>query len=437
MKYFIEGFQGLRSFLILWSTQSFSALGSSMTSFALIVWSYQQQGSALTTAILSVCSYAPYVLMSIFAGALSDRWNKKATMLVCDSLAAATTLIVLLLLQTQRLGLWHLYGLNAINGLMNTVQKPAADVTVSLLTPQKQYQKVSGMQSFSNSLVNILAPVAASAFLALFGIQAVILFDLMTFAVAFLVLLFFVEIPPMTAENPSSESVLQSAKAGLRYLWDHRGILDIILFLAAINFTASIYHAALPAMLLSRNGGSEVALGVVNMVTGLAMVAGSILTSFLPAPKSRVRVICNTLLIAMSTENFFLALGQSLPVWCIGAVLGWVCIPIMSANLDVLLRSNIPIAMQGRVYATRNTLQFFTIPIGYFLGGVLVDRVFEPFMAAQPTGSFFSAVFGQGKGTGAALLFFVIALIGVLTCLLFRKDPHLWALERENQSDIE
>lgn len=63
--------------MILWLTQSFSSLGSSMASFALIVWSYQQEGSALSTALLSVCSYAPYVVMSVFAGALSDRWNKK------------------------------------------------------------------------------------------------------------------------------------------------------------------------------------------------------------------------------------------------------------------------------------------------------------------------------------------------------------------------
>ena len=45
----------LHTFLILWMTQSFSALGSSMTSFALVVWSYQQQGSALTTSLLSIC----------------------------------------------------------------------------------------------------------------------------------------------------------------------------------------------------------------------------------------------------------------------------------------------------------------------------------------------------------------------------------------------
>ena len=40
-----------------------------------------------------------------------------------------------------------------------------------------------------------------------------------------------------------------------------------------------------------------------------------------------------------------------------------------------------PLELQGRVYACRNTLQFFTIPIGLFLGGFLVDRVCEPYMS--------------------------------------------------------
>ena len=136
-------FRELRTFLLLWVTQSFSALGSAMTSFALVVWSYQQQGSALTTSLLSICSYAPYVFLSIFAGALSDRWNKKRTMLVCDSFAAATTLLILILLKTENLALWHLYILNALNGLMNTLQQPASDVAVSVLTPREQYQRVS------------------------------------------------------------------------------------------------------------------------------------------------------------------------------------------------------------------------------------------------------------------------------------------------------
>lgn len=421
----------LHVFLVLWSTQSLSALGSSMTNFALVVWSYQQTGSALTTSLLSICSYAPYVLLSMFAGALSDKWDKKVTMLVSDSFAALSTIAVLGLLKTGYLEIWHLYFLNAMNGLMNTIQQPASDVAVSLLTPRKHYQKVSGMRSFSNSLVTLLTPILATALLSFTSLETVIFVDLSTFVVAFVSLLFFIRIPAVRKdETATQEKLLISVKRGLDYLKENRGILDLILFLAAINLTASIYNAALPAMLLSRAGGGEMVLGTVNTFTGIATVLGSIIVSVVPAPKSRVRVICNTLLFSMSTENFILAIGRSAPVWCLGAVLGWICIPVMSANLDVILRSHIPVEMQGRVYSARNTLQFFTIPVGYLLGGILVDRVFEPFMAVYAEGSLLGTLFGTGKGSGAALLFLFIGVLGVMTCLLFRKDQNLWSLER-------
>lgn len=245
MKKYITTCKELRSFLILWSTQSFSTLGSAMTSFALIIWSYQQEGSALTTALLSVCTYAPYVLMSIFAGALSDRWKKKTTMLVCDSLAALSTIGVLMLLQTGNLQIWYLYCINALNGLMNTVQKPVADVTVSLITPPKHYQKVSGMKSFSDSLISICTPMLATPILAFWGMKMVIYFDLFTFGIAFLSLLRWVKIPEKQQVQEQAESVLASAKAGLVYLKCNRGILDLIFFLAAINLTASVFNAAL------------------------------------------------------------------------------------------------------------------------------------------------------------------------------------------------
>lgn len=118
----------MRHFLVLWSTQAFSALGSAMTSFALIVWSYQQEGSALTTALLSVCSYAPYVALGMVAGALIDRgpksWDKKRIMLVCDSLAAAATLVVLLLLTTGQAA--HRPSLCAQRGGRTDERLPAA-----------------------------------------------------------------------------------------------------------------------------------------------------------------------------------------------------------------------------------------------------------------------------------------------------------------------
>lgn len=429
MKRILKLFSDLRVFLVLWLTQSFSALGSAMTSFALVIWSYQQEGSALVTALLSICSYAPYVLMSIFAGALSDRWDKRRTMLFADAFAALTTVMVFVLIRTDLLEIWHLYVLNALNGLMNTVQKPASTVAVSLLVPKEHYQRVSGLQYFSNSLVTVLTPAIATALFAFAGLDAVLAFDIVTCVVALVALGFFIRIPAAPSQKADGESVLAAAKGGLSYLKRHRGILDLILFLAAINFTASMYNAALPAMLLSRAGGGETALGLVNTFTGLATLAGSIVASVAPAPRSRVKMICYTLLFSMSTENLLLAVGRSAPIWCLAAVLGWCVIPVMGANMQALFLNYIPIDMQGRVFSARNSLQFFTIPLGYFAGGALVDRVFEPLMARQPGGSPLVWLLGTGKGAGAALLFLILELVGIVSCLVFMRDRHIWELE--------
>lgn len=416
----------LKNFILLWLTQSLSALGSAMTNFALVIWLYGDSGSALQTALLTVCSYAPYVLMSIFAGAVSDRWNKKAVMLICDSFAAVCTVTVLILLKTGRLEVWHLYLINALNGLMNTVQQPASDVAVTMLSPKEHYQKVSAMRSFSNSLNSILTPALAAAVMAFGGLESVIFIDLTTFAAAFLVLLFFIKIPEPERSSDEKESFFSSTKSGLTYLKTNKGILWLILFLAAINLIASMYEAALAPMVLSKSG--ETALGIVNSCVGLATLGGSVIAVLVPKPKSRVRVICGCLFLSMSTENFLLAFGRTPFVWCIGAILGWICIPLMGANLDVIFRTNIPVKMQGRVYSARNTLQFFTIPVGYFLGGLLVDRVFEPFMGNNSI-PLFNTLFGSGKGSGAAMLFFFLGIAGVIVCIVFSRIRHIRELD--------
>ena len=144
MKRKLFDLRGLKYFLILWSTQALSALGSTMTGFALVIWSYQQEGSALTTAGLAVASYAPYVLLSIFAGSLVDRWDKRKTLVACDLFAALSTAAVLVLLKTGRLEVWHLYGVNALNGLMNTIQQPASELAVTLLPGRQQGHRQLG-----------------------------------------------------------------------------------------------------------------------------------------------------------------------------------------------------------------------------------------------------------------------------------------------------
>lgn len=409
----------LKNFFILWGTQSISLLGSSMTGFALTLWLYEQTGSSLNTAALTICSYAPYVLMSIFAGALTDRLNKKRTMLVCDALSIMCTITIFVLFSTNCLAVWHLYVLNAVSGLMNTVQQPASEVAMTLIIPEKHYQRTSGLRQLSRSLVTIINPLIATAVYSFVGLTGVIAVDVSSFLTAFIALMFFVKIPDIKSNK--SGKVLSLAKEGLVFLKNNPLIMTVILFMSGVNLIASAFDAALPGYVLPNPRGGTYILGIVTSCAGIAMIVGSLIASVLPKPKDRVRIIYLTMLFSLGTENFLLAFSREPIVWCIAQIIGYILVPIMDANLDMILRINIPVELQGRVYACRNTFQFFTIPIGLFLGGFMVDNVCEPIMSAYGDSTILKTLFGEGKGSGAALMMFLLGVSGILICVLMGR----------------
>ncbi len=412
-------FYELKDFLILWSSQSISQLGSRITAFALTLWLYEKTGSSLSTAALTICSYAPYVLMSIFAGALTDRFDKKKTMIVCDVFAVFCTIVIWGLFRTNSLMEWHLYVLNAVSGLMNTVQQPASEVAMTLIIPEKYYQKTSGLRSLSRSLISILNPLIATALYSFIGLNGVIAVDISSFIIAFVTLQFFISIPKSNSER--KEKVLVLAKEGIGFLKNNPIIMMLILFMAGVNLVASAFDATLPGYVLPNPKGGQAVLGIVTSCSGVAMIFGSLVVSVLPKPKDRVKVVYLTMLFSLGTENFMLAFSREPILWCVSQLIGWILVPVMSANLDVILRSSIPVELQGRVYACRNTLQFFTIPIGLFLGGFMVDQICEPFMVTYGYLPILKMLFGTGKGSGAALMMFILGISGSIICLIAGK----------------
>ena len=263
----------------------------------------------------------------------------------------------------------------------------------------------------------------ATSIYAAFGMDGVIGVDLATFAVAFAALAICVHIPSLETQRLDSkkETVSSSAKAGLSYLRRNGLILWLILFLAGVNFVASAFDAVLPPYVLSRENGGKAVLGVVMSCAGIATLMGSLAVTVLPAPRNRVRVIVLTMLFSLGPENFILAFARTPIWWCIAQIIGWFFVPVMSANLDAILRSTIPAEIQGRVYSCRNTMQFFTIPLGTFVGGFMVDKVCEPWMAQTDPDGLLAGMFGVGKGSGAALVMFILGIAGIAVCLIFGK----------------
>lgn len=417
--------KSFNSFIILWATQTLSRLGSSLTPFALVLWAYGQTGSALDTALLTVSSYLPYILLSLPVGALTDRLDKKGLILAADSLCALCTFMLFLSWHSGSLALWQLYLANAFSGLCQTFQQPASEVAVTLVTPADKYQKAGSMNALSGSMISLASPVIATALYSAGGLGLVIAADLSSFVLAFISLILFVRIPASDMRM-DEVSISEGLREAFCFLRSTPGILQVILFLAAINLIASVYNAALPALVLSTAG--EPVLASVQAAGGLAMILGSLAAAALPRPRSRVRAITASLFISMGTENFLLAFSREPLVWCAGAFLGWLCIPVMNTNLDALMRSHVPHSLQGRVYSSRNMLQFFTIPLGYMLGGFLVDSVFEPVMDGRTDGVLVT-LFGSGKGSGAAFLFSVIGVLGLSVCVVFSRFRAMRHLE--------
>ncbi len=416
----------LWSFLILWSSQAVSSLGTATTNFALIIWVYEQQGTASSITLLAVCSYLPSILFCFAAGTLADRWDKKKVMLVSDLIAALGTMTIFFLYGTENLRIWHLYGINFTLSFMNAFQNPAAYVAQTLIVPKKHYVRASGLQALSNSLVTILTPAIATAILSFGGLQTVLIVDLLSFAVAFITLLFFIRIPAVVVSvNEKKEPFFKSCVAGLNFLKEHTPIWKIILFFSFINLLASMGgNGIMPALILARTNKNQITLGKVSSAVGIGALVGSVLVTSAKPAKSRIKVIFLSCAISFLLCDVLWAIGQNVAIWVFAAFAGNLPLPFLNANLTTIMRTKVPIEMQGRVFSTRDTFQNITIPIGLFLGGVFADHIFEPFMlTVSPVQQVLSSIVGAGKGSGMAVMFLITGIVGCTASLLSLKNP--------------
>lgn len=415
--------KSFKKYIILWLSQSISGLGSSMTGFALVLWAYEQKGSALSVSMMSFCNYVPYVILSLFVGSFIDRHSKKAVMLTSDSFAALSTLSVLLLLLTGNLSLWHIYVVNAVVGITNAFQQPASSVATGRLVPKEKLSNVSGMNSFSNNLILVSSPMLAAFLYAAGGLWLILLLDLASFIFAFCVLFFFIRIPEISEETQktANASPFAGISEGFAFLKQEKGILYMMLTMSLINFFSRLtYENILSPMILARSGNDSVALGIVNAFMGAAGILGGFIVSVRKKePRRKATGIYIMAALSFLFGDLIMAAGRNTVWWSLAAIAASLPIPFIMANQNTILYQKIPDALQGRVFSVRNAIQYGTIPIGIILGGFLADYVFEPFMLSQtPMSIFLAGIVGSGAGSGMAVMFLCTGLCGFTVSII-------------------
>ena len=403
----------LKKYIILWLSQSVSGLGSSMTGFALVLWAYGQSNSAMSVSMMSFCNYVPYVILSLFAGVFVDRHNKKSIMLVSDSIAAFGSLAILVSLLMGRLAVWNIYVINGIIGITNAFQQPASAVATGRLVPKEKISNVSGMNAFSNNLIVVFSPMLAAFLFAAGGLPLILLIDLASFAFAFCVLLFFIAIPEQV-QKKTYRSPFAGLSEGFAFLKDEKGILYMMLTMALINFFSRLtYENILSPMILSRSSGDSIVLGIVNACMGAGGIAGGIFVSVKKESRHKSAAIYISAALSFLFGDLLMAVGKNAFWWSAAALAASLPIPFIMANQNTILYRKIPAAMQGRVFAVRNAIQYSTIPFGIILGGCLADYVFEPFMVSgSEFAGMLGTIVGNRAGSGMAAMFLCTGICG-------------------------
>lgn len=413
-----------KRYLIFWLSQALSQLGSSTTGFALILWAYTQNGSAMTVSLMSFFNYVPYITVSLFAGAFVDNHSKKKIMLLSDSIAAICSVVILVLNIRNGLQIRHIYLVNFVIGFMNAFQGPASSVAIGKIVPKDKLAQVSGMNSFSGNMVTVLASVLSATLFTLGGLKLILTVDLLSFAFAFLVLLFILRVPEDIPVKEKKQSAFAGCAEGFHYLKCNREIFRIISTIALLNFFSRLtYENILSPMILARSGNDGVALGVVNAAIGIGGIAGGILVSTGKVKGNSIKMIYVPALFSFLLGDVMMGAGRNVIAWSFAGLAASFPIPFINAGQMVILYRHVPGEMQGRIFAVRNAIQFSAIPLGIILGGFLADYVFEPFMMTEnPVVSILQTVVGAGRGSGMAVMFLCTGMLGALCSLISYRN---------------
>ena len=335
---------GMPGFTIVWLGQLVSVLATNMSGFGLTIWAFQKTGSATVLGLVTLSFSLPFLLISPFAGAMVDRYNRKLMMMVSDLGAVLATGAILILNSTGSLQIWHLYIANAVFGMSNAFQWPAYMAAISTMVPKAQYGRANGMMSLIESGPAVFSPMLAGALLPLISLTGILIIDVVTFFLAIgALVIVHVPQPELTEEGQAGKgSLMKEAAYGFKYIFARRSLLSLLLVILCLNLVGGFSQSLFAPMLLLRTNNNSASLGVVESAFAIGGVVGGLIVSAWGGFKKRIRGMLFGWTVYAIFGLVLFGIGRSLYVWIPLAVLGLGDLPSYSK------RQQCHLAGQGR-----------------------------------------------------------------------------------------
>lgn len=400
-----------RKFILLWSGQLISAIGSGLTSFGLGIYVFEQTGMASAMALVTLLAFLPSLLLSPVAGVLADRYDRRLLMVLGDSLSATGLIFILICMLSGEAQLWQICVGVTISSVFSSLLEPAYKATVTDLLTEEQYTRASGFVQVAGSAKFLISPILAGFLLIVSDIKLLLVIDICTFFVTIASTL-AVRRGLTSKKCEQAKSFSLELKDGWVAISENRGVLVLVIITSFMTFFLGFIQTLSMPMILAFTNSSV--LGTVETIAASGMLVTSVILGILQIKKAYIKILSVSLFCAGIFMILF-GLRENIILICVSGFLFFAMLPIANTTLDFLTRTNIENSVQGRVWGFIGVISQLGFVAAYAISGVLADYVFTPLLVdggvlAENVGKIVGT--GSGRGTG-----FLIIIAGMLLCV--------------------
>jgi hypothetical protein len=361
-----------RDFLILWLGEAVSALGTSMSVLVFPLVGYAITGSPVQAGLATSAMLLGGVAVRLPAGALVDRWPRGRVLLLANLFGAACYGSLAAAALAHHLTIVHLVVVGFLGGMADSFFAPAASAAIRSVVPAPQLPLAyTRLQARQHAADLVGPPLGGALFSIARGLPFLV--DAITYALSALSITWVRHPLPAPGVGSTRESVFTDVAEGLRFVWRQAVIRAILIWGAAINFSATLVLVTVTLRLI-RAGVHPAEIGLVDAVAAAAGLAGALVA---PLIIRRMRTGVTTILTGLLLPAAVAPLAWTTNVAIIAALLavGIFLVPANNSGISAYLVTVVPDRLQGRVNSAGGFLAGGLEPLAPALAGVLVGSV--------------------------------------------------------------
>ena len=412
---------------LLWFGQTISWTGSAMSFFAIGVWIYETTGkaSALSTILFIVVIVG--VITGPFSGVLADRFPRKKLIIIFDLTIAVLMCVIGYFALNDMLTLTLLIPFALAFGIFEIAHWSTWSAFLGDVVKKQNVTKVSALFESAEAISMLLGPIGGAFIYSFFGLEGVIVVDLVTCFFGIATITLFKSKKIKTKGNLNFRNVYLDLLEAYNWLKKQKGLLSLVLILCICNGLHGFIAVLLPPMVLSFTDATG--LGFIESVVGMAFLVGSIISLRI---SDRIQGDMKVAIIMGLLCGLAIIIGSIRPSIYLLSIFG--IIEGVSGTIQHTVSSGAWLAItdeniRGRAMALRGTIAHMLRPLGVVIAGPLGDYLEFTFYPKNV--DILSPIVGTGPGRGYALLFFAIGVIYTVLWIYNFNNKNLEKLSKQ------